>query len=466
MGGYLDMTKNAFAALLLLMGGLAYSMPLNIGQEINPVGSQIVWPNDPDFEKYADHLQDIHVDWARFDLCWWSVAEQEKGAGYDFTSVLVDGHPWNTDAAIEALRARHIEPFPILCYSSPHYDNETGPSSPEGREAFAAYCRAAVERYRDQVTYWEIWNEPNLEMFWGTTPDPVHYAELVKVTAPVIREANPDAVIAGCATAHVDLPFLRTAFENGVLDHIDIVTVHPYRQQPPESAAEDIAAVRDMITEFTDRDIAIWTGEWGYNTFWSEVSEKGQAKCLARMMVSNLAAGVENSIWFSVHSFPESSGEEIKDPEWGLVDYDLEPRPSYYAMRTVNRNLGAPVRHVENMVEAGVDLDSEELRVEVFERGSSTRLTVAVWLAQWPADKDTYIGKKADFSVRVPESTWVKTVDGLTGETLDVEEDYEDGRLIVSNIRISDYPIYFHLALPETDSAVETQEAEEAPQEP
>nr|HPO08700.1 hypothetical protein [bacterium] len=39
------------------------------------------------------------------------------------------------------------------------------PASEEELDRFAHFVRSVVERYRDRVHFWEIWNEPNLGMF-------------------------------------------------------------------------------------------------------------------------------------------------------------------------------------------------------------------------------------------------------------------------------------------------------------
>ncbi|MDK2972462.1 MAG: polysaccharide biosynthesis protein PslG [Candidatus Sumerlaeota bacterium] len=434
-----------------LAGGLAAAASVALaaapvpGVDVNPFGSQTVWPVDPNLTTFNSRLQETGVGFARFDLCWWSLAEKVPGE-YDFTSPDFPGYEgWDTDAAIADLRARGIEPFPILCYGNPHYNNQQGPYTDAGRTAFGNYCYAAASRYKDSVDYWEIWNEPNLEFFWATTPNAANYARLVAAAAPRIRAANPDAVIAGGAVSGIDQTYLETAFQNGLLDHIDVLTIHPYRINAPESINTEVAQLRARMANHTSRDIPIWTGEWGYNTAWTEVTPTGQAKCLARMMVNNLSIGIQNSIWFSVHPFKEAQTGD--DPEWALVDYELAPRPSYYALKTVNERLAAPVAVGDDPFQVRCTGTIPSFRSAVFQRGSSLHSTVVVWQALWPLS-DSYAGVSTTLSLDLPANASIQAYDGLTGSPLTLSRSHSNGVTALSDFVVKDYPIYLDITLP------------------
>ena len=417
------------------------------GVDRSPFGAQTVWPSDPDLVTILDRMQQAGIKWTRFEICWWGLCETQKGV-YNFTSPDVAGwESWNADRAVALLQQRDIEPFCILCYGNELYDNGEGPYSEEGRKAFGNYCYEAAKRYKDSISYWEIWNEPNLEFFWSRTPDPVDYTKLVKVAAKRIREANPNAVIAGGATSGVDFSFLETCFQNGMLEVVDIVTVHPYRSKGPESFNQDLAVVRNKIKAHTQRPVKVWTGEWGYNTYVHKLSENGQAKCLARMMVNNLSQGVELSIWFSTHAFPESSGE-IRDPEWGLLDYDYNPRPSFYAMQTLNKRMAAPIKSIPDPFSIEIAPALQNQRVEVFERDEGASYTVALWTERWPVS-DSFTGDIVTVKISVPAETAIHAYDSLTDNAFLLDIEREKDQIVLQNFRIYDYPILLEIALPE-----------------
>lgn len=442
--------KRVAFLVLILWSPLYLSAQPVPGVNISPFGSQCVWPVNTDLVTYLDRMQQAGIQWGRTEVCWWSLAETTPGV-YNFTHPNVPGwEGWDADRAIRLMREHGIEPFLILCYANPLYDQGLAPYSDTGRAAFGNYCYAAAERYRDSVTYWEIWNEPNIDLFWKPEPNAVNYARLAEVAAARIHQGDPDAMIAGGVTAGIALPFLETAFQHGLLDAVDIITVHPYRIAPPESINGEIAALRSMISTYTDREIEIWTGEWGYNTFWSEVTPLGQAKCLARMMVNNLSQDIGLSVWFSIHAFLESPGNE-SDPEWGLLDFDLQPRPSFHAMRVLNQRLPAPVRGMAGAPQITLSPPLSNQRVEVFERGDEDHFTVAVWLARWPPF-DGFSGETTTVSMGVAPNASVAAYDGLTGEAVTLTVHRHAGGIQLQGFRVMDYPIYVEIGLPGPES--------------
>lgn len=419
----------------------------------SPFGIQVMWPAKPEEEKILDHVQAVGAQWGRFDLCWWSLAEQEKGV-YDFTGAELPGEGvWDTDETMAMLEARGIEPLPILCYSNPHYDEEKGPYTDEGRRAFGDYCYAAAKRYADQVTYWMIWNEPNLEMFWGSPPNAADYAKLTAVAAKRVREADPDAIIVGGIVSTIDRAFLDESFEHGLLDHIDVLGVHPYRIKAPETINGEIRRVRELMKRYTKRDIPIWTDEWGYNTAWTELSEIGQAKALSRMFVNNLSQDIELSIWFSAHPWVEAK-EAPDDPQWGIVDYEGNPRPIYYAMKTAIEVLAPPVGIAASNadIQARVRPRLPRSRVETFYQGDG--YVVALWREGWPLDDpDAYpiggsigeVGAPAVVEIETDGAWNWGVIDGVTGREVAVNFVERDSVLELHDVPLVDYPIYIVL---------------------
>lgn len=409
-------------------------------------GAQSVWPNDPNLELYLDRMQEAGIKWGRFDFCWWSLAENPLGT-FDFDSPNVPGYSnWNTGRALQLMRDRDIEPFPILAYSHPQYDNESGPFTDAGREAFGRYCFEAASRYRDQVNFWEVWNEPNLQFFWGRAPHPEDYAKLTEVAARRIREADPTAVIVGGVTSGIDNTFLAAAFQAGLLNHVDAITVHPYRLTAPETIGSEIATLRSLIaTHAPGRDIPIWTGEWGYNTAWTQVTELGQAKALQRMFVNNMSLGIDLSIWFSTHPFVEEPSAPT-DPQWGLVDYSFNRRPSWYAMQAMNQRLKHPIRHIADPFQTTVTGNQSGVRREYFYQGSPTpHTTMAVWRTSWPTS-DTNTPRSMSFSFALPAATSIRGYDGITNNELTLSLSEAGGRTTISNLGVRDYPIFIDIA--------------------
>ncbi len=284
----------------------------------------------------------------------WEVVEKEPGV-YDFSG---------SDELVEAASAEGLRLMFILDYGNRLYGPSRAVVDDTGRTAFANFARAAATRYRGRGVLWEVWNEPNSPFFWsgrGRGPDPSAYAQLVATTVPVVRAADPSATIfAGAVLAGIPaaftllgaiphLQFLEGVFTAGVLPLIDGVTVHFYREGPPESVSADVAAVRALMRQHGPEKPVI-SGEWGYSSydphapatgfnFLPAVSQDQQATYVARMILTNFSLGLPLSVWFKDRDETNASPGNIEH-HWGLLTGNLSPKPAYFALRTLSELAG------------------------------------------------------------------------------------------------------------------------------
>ena len=62
--------------------------------------------------------------------------------------------------------------------------------------------------------------------------------------APLGPPADPNALVVAGATSQIPFEWLEGCFRKGLLEWIDVLSVHPYRSQPPETVTEDYAELR------------------------------------------------------------------------------------------------------------------------------------------------------------------------------------------------------------------------------
>ena len=111
---------------------------------------------------------------------------------------------------------------------------------PAAYPAYARYVAAFATRYPD-IQYLQIWNEPNLDLEWGgQTPDPEAYARLLQTVYPVVKQANPRAlIVAGALSPGPDVPQARLddlAYTRRVAQaggQWDVWAVHAYGAKSP-----------------------------------------------------------------------------------------------------------------------------------------------------------------------------------------------------------------------------------------
>jgi hypothetical protein len=142
-----------------------------------------------------DISRDANVKWVRIDFNW--VNAQPTNTTPDFTLF---------DTLIDNAKARNLEVLAVIGYG-PSWAS-TGDTKGDGSTndvpnvaPWSAFVTASVNRYKNRVTHWEIWNEPNLGDFFEGTPQ--QYIDNV---------LNPgaDAVHAACSTCKVVGPGLAS----------------------------------------------------------------------------------------------------------------------------------------------------------------------------------------------------------------------------------------------------------------
>ena len=108
-----------------------------------------------------------------------------------------------------------------------------------------------VNRYKDRIHTWELWNEPDNRDYWTGTPG--QYAALLREGAAAVRAADPSAkvVLGGLAW---NLDFLRELFEDyDAQRDVDIINLHNYAEtwfaKPIESISDYLDAASDIAKE-------------------------------------------------------------------------------------------------------------------------------------------------------------------------------------------------------------------------
>jgi len=272
----------------------------------------------------------LGVRWGRNDI-WWSVVEQTRGT-FDWTKA---------DSSFSLFKNNNIHLLPIICYSTEWLDGKA-PVTDEERKAFASYAFELVKRYRNQIRYWEVWNEPNAKFFWRDRPDPKDYTALLKETYTAIKKADPEAKVVGGVTAGTDLGFIRGMINGGAAEYMDVISVHPYQEQPPDSRHRwanlpRARTIRSLLDRSGGRDVSIWYTECGWSTI-GEVTEEKQVENLVKYYVVTLAEGlVEKIYWFNLTDWgPRGSST---GGHFGLAYQDHSPKPSLLAYYVVMENL-------------------------------------------------------------------------------------------------------------------------------
>ncbi len=348
-------------------------------------------------QSQVDQMADGGFRFIRMDFFWGSI-ETSKGV-YNFK---------NYDDLVDSLATRGIRALLILDYGNGLY----GPApqtNEQGRQAFAAFAKAAAAHFKGRGVVWDLWNEPN-RVLWGASPNPNDYVELAKAVYPAIKEADPEAILVGPAVNRWDYGYIESVFRAGLLNYIDGVTLHPYDPKQPEDAIKFFNRVRSLMKKYAPegRQIPILSGEWGYNTSKWQISLDAQAQYIARMFLTNTMCGCPVSIWYDWRN--DGTSEINGEHHYGVVYYDYQEKPAYVAMKTLSIELSGYSFCRRIISEVGDDY------ALLFRKGSDCRL--AAWTTGNP--------HKISIPMDVPSVTIVS----LMGEKKKI--DIENGKLTLA----------------------------------
>jgi hypothetical protein len=259
------------------------------------------------------------VKWSREEFNWGRIEPKKGEFRWEFYDRMVE------------TAARHgITVYGLLAYWSPW----TEPFTEQGIEDYCRFARGAVERYRGRIRHWEVWNEPNI-FFWDGPKE--QYPRLLEGAYRTIKEANPNALVLGCSTSGIDLPFIRTVIKQG--GPFDILTVHPYRRDLNDAAfIAELEETRSEVSSLMGREVPVWITEMGWPTQIGGLTERAAASRLARVYLDAAASGaVGNVSWYDFRNDGESP--LYNEANFGVLYHDLAPKPAYRALGTVCRTL-------------------------------------------------------------------------------------------------------------------------------
>lgn len=279
-------------------------------------------------------ISEVGAQIVRLDMPW---SDLERNGAYDFDPV---------DNLIGRLRENRKSIILALVYG--HLDHSDGPAANgfplpprtgEQRTAYSKYAQAVAKRYHGPDIVYEIWNEPNLSLFWPPVPDVHAYGELLGQAASAIRDVDPRArIISGGLANENDPPaYLHALADAGALRNVDGIAFHPYRRDGPENSLYDIAEFESSVIGRGDRPL--WLNEWGYSESWFAKTAPGHGRervsaMTARLLLTAALAKAKAVLQYDL--IDDGADANDQEANFGLYDYDFKPKPAAAAFRTIS----------------------------------------------------------------------------------------------------------------------------------
>lgn len=303
-----------------------------------------LYASDAQVERAAGMISDVGIDVVRLDFAW-SEIQPERRSEYDWSYY---------DYLVGISNEYGFDLFPIIDYSARWAS--TNPSAEEWQDWFFApprvaefsrFAYEAANRYKGTVLAWQIWNEPNLSLFWRPEPDPVLYADLLQHAYLAIKYGDPSAVVvmAGLANYGADFApqyvwyppedFLQVLYDSGAGKFFDAAARHPYTSPYEGTRSLQSRAQRllSVMASNGDDGKPIWITESGYTACSdAAVTDAMQGQWVAKNFDTLLSFDAVPVVFW--YNFREK-GTDLNDCEhhFGLIEHDWTLKPAYEAYR-------------------------------------------------------------------------------------------------------------------------------------
>jgi len=220
----------------------------------------------------------------------------------------------------------------------------------------------------DEVAGWgfEVWNEPNLVVFWAGSQE--EYFRLYDVSARAIKAVDPRLRIGGPSTA-------AAGWVAGLLEHcegsgspIDFLSTHTYGSPPLD--------MRPIAAAWGQPDVPIWWTEWGISPTHFALVNDGVFG--APLVVSGMKAAAERgdalAYWVVSDHFEElGTPPRLFHGGFGLLSVGNLHKPRWWALAMLERL-------ADEVIPSRVDGDGAGGLVDAWAtRDAAGRVAIIVW---------------------------------------------------------------------------------------
>jgi hypothetical protein len=292
----------------------------------------------------------------------WNAVQPTAAGGYNWAPL---------DQAVAVAARGGLTTLPVL-YGTPRWvarkPTTLPTNSARARQGWAAFVRAAVERYgprgafwaehgpgtadpvpRKPIRIWQVWNEANF-FYFAFPVSPVRYAQLLKATHRTIKRADPGARVLlsglfgepdeGGRRGMDAVDFLDRLYRvRGIKSKFDAVALHPYAVYASD-LEEMTEEMRAVVRKNRDPRAHLYITEMGWgsqNNFKQVAFEQGprgqvlQLRRSYRYLIANRGRlNLKGTYWFTwkdalgACSFCDSSGLFRRGPAF-------KPKPAWHA---------------------------------------------------------------------------------------------------------------------------------------
>jgi lysophospholipase L1-like esterase len=416
------------------------------------VGGETVDRDYTVFANYKDWLGPLGIKRIRQQAGWFKC---EKVVGvYDWA--------W-LDECVDGALSQGVQPWLETNYGNPIYPGGGGsglgaglPTSTTALAAWDNWVTALVDRYKDRVNEWEVWNEPDNS---GGQVTAEAYAAFYIRTAEIIRARQPTARLyalavtgpSNGATSYVGKFFTALQTANK-LHLVTAITAHAYPYNPDTSQA-GFLAMKDWVNTnfYPSGGIEVRQGESGAcsqfqtsfalsNINWTELM---QSKWNTRRLLGDLGHDIPSSIFAIIdmkyYGTTWNNKGLLKANEQLAVD---RPKLAYFGVRNIAAVFDDSLTRITSFSHTANT--AEALRVFGYNKTATGKTVASIWFSGGGLPSDTNNYTDVDFTLtpaNITDPVWVDMRDGTVRSIPTAEWSRSGNTCTFNNVPVYDSPI-------------------------
>lgn len=292
------------------------------------------YPDRRSLEKAARLMKEAGVGIVRFDFLWQDIEPKQGEFNFEKYDLIVD-----------VLSSNGIKILGILDYCA-SWAAACGEWNcvPRDNRLFVNYAVRVIGRYKAQVKYWEVWNEPDSSTYWSQQDGLKSYCALLKDVYLAAKLVDPDCKVLNGGLA-LGLSSVNRLYDNGAKEYFDILNIHIFENPLYPGRAKALLAypklARKVMARNNDGDKEIWVTEVGcpgvkrsVNTanWWlgENPDEQQQAQWLKTIYSELLEQKIVSKIFWAFFRDCDNHWGTGVD-YFGLVRWDFSKKPSFGA---------------------------------------------------------------------------------------------------------------------------------------
>jgi hypothetical protein len=288
------------------------------------------------------NMKSIGLQWVRIDANW-SWVQIGGPTSFDWTTL---------DEAVEAIVAAGMHPD-LIIDDTPAWARAADATAedvgePASASAFATFAGEVAARYGPMgVSTYEIWNEPNITMFWYPEPNPGLYTTMLKDSYVAIKAVQPNATVisGGLAPAADDsagdiapIEYLQDMYADGAEGSFDALGYHGYSYPALPDTFETWSgwsqldqttpSIRSVMTANGDAGKQVWITEIGAPS----AGPNGVGTTAQAQEVTQAVAAAKSSSWIAAMFFYTYEDAPTDPDYFGLLNADGSEKPAWTAL--------------------------------------------------------------------------------------------------------------------------------------